>query len=83
MVCVPTFHTTERSPDAGPLCANAAPIFVNTLGVLDGTAQATAAIGMPAGVFHALVGLFLEHAFVVLAPSAMGVSQPVPLTLRP
>lgn len=62
---------------------NASPILVNTFGILDGNARASAAIGMPPGAFRSLAGLVLEHAFVSLPVTGpLGISQPVPVTLR-
>ena len=47
--------------------ANVTP-FSNTLGVLDGSGQASASWGLPAGWDPSLAGLQLSHAFITLSP---------------
>jgi hypothetical protein len=65
---------TLSSPNTFPLA--------NSLGVLDGSGVAAAALTLPGGLPSALIGLVLNHAFVVLTPIGIAdVSNPWPLVL--
>lgn len=69
------FFFTVTSPNVFPL--------VGSLGALDGAGQAGAGLALPAGLSSALIGLVLQHAFVVLGPGGpIAVSNPWPLTLN-
>jgi hypothetical protein len=61
--------------------------LVNTLGILDGSGQGSAAFTIPPGASASLAGLTLHHAFVVLDQTAGGVavfaSNAAPLTTSP
>ena len=63
------------------------PPFGNTLGLLDGSGQATATLTIPPGTSPTLAGLTLFHAYLALDPSAgfsaSVASNPVPLELVP
>lgn len=61
------------------------PIFINTFGTLSATAGGSAALSMPGGLSPTLVGLTLDHAYLVLSTSfQILASSPVArITLTP
>lgn len=59
------------------------PPFQGTLGVLDASGKAQAGITLPPGVATALVGLSVQHAFVVFSGAVVAASNAVPLSIVP
>ena len=72
----PYFDFTLTSPNVPPLS--------NSLGVLDGAGQASAALTLPAGTVPSLAGATAHHAFIVLASLQVAfASNAVPVTFLP
>lgn len=69
------FALTARQPNGSYL--------VNAAGLLDQAGQAEAAFQLPAGAPPALLGLTLNHAFVVIDGAAVFASNPEPLSFTP
>jgi hypothetical protein len=70
------FGITANYPDAAPL-------FSNTMGILDGDGRAEAAFSIPAGTDPILTGVTFHHAYVVYDPAIEMASNPVAVSLVP
>jgi hypothetical protein len=68
------FNYTINHPNQGPL--------VNSLGFLNGIGQSTGAFAIPAGTTPALVGLTVNHAYM-LGPVINFSSNPVSISFLP